>query len=192
MIIGISGALAQTYNTICLGVMDRIGRRKLLIPSVLGMGAALCVNATLSQYFPPDNSHNSNALRASVAMNFVFSLFFTCLGVISWVYPSEIFPMSIRARGTSLSTLTNWSLNLVFAQCAPIGLSRMGYRFFYFFAAFNWVAAVLFYFFYPETRGRTLEQLDEVFGDQMVPHALEDEEGARRVEIEKGWERGGM
>lgn len=80
-IIGIYGALAQVYNTICIAFVDRVGRRKLLVPSMIGMGAALCVNATLAHFFIDDTSglgdRNSNALRASVAMNFVFSVFFT-------------------------------------------------------------------------------------------------------------------
>lgn len=80
-IIGIYGALAQLYNTICIAFVDRVGRRKLLIPSMVGMGAALCVNATLAHFFIDESAgpgdRNSNALRASVAMNFVFSVFFT-------------------------------------------------------------------------------------------------------------------
>ncbi|KAK2786538.1 hypothetical protein FQN53_006472 [Emmonsiellopsis sp. PD_33] len=165
MIIGISGALSQTWNTVCLGLLDNVGRRKLLIPSLLGMGATLCVEATLSRYFDPDTSTNTHALRAAVAMYFVFSFFFTPLGVISWIYPSEIFPTAIRARGTSVSTFVNWGLNLVFAQCAPIGLSRLGYRFFYCFMAFNWVGAGLVWLAYPETVGRSLEEVQEVFLD---------------------------
>lgn len=173
-IIGVYGAFAQLWNTVCLAIMDRVGRKKLLLPSMFGMGAALCVNATLARYFNPETSTNQDALRASVAMNFVFSVFFTSLGVISWVYPAEIMSMAIRARGTSLSTVTNWSLNLLFAQCSPLALSRLGYRYFYIFAALNWAGGISIYLFYPETLGRTLEQLDELFGDQRVAHALKD------------------
>ncbi|PGG99486.1 hypothetical protein GX51_06306 [Blastomyces parvus] len=166
MIIGISGALAQTWNTLCLFLIDKVGRRKLLIPSLIGMGATLCVEATLSRYFDPDSSTNAHALRSAVAMYFVFSFFFTPLGVLSWIYPAEIFSTPIRARGNSVSTFANWSLNLLFAQCAPIGLSRLGYRFFYFFVAFNWVAAVMVWLWYPETIGKTLEEVEGVFRDE--------------------------
>ncbi|EER26394.1 major facilitator superfamily protein [Coccidioides posadasii C735 delta SOWgp] len=166
MIIGVSGALAQAWNTLCLLVLDRIGRRTLLIPSLIGMGATLCVEATLFEFFHPETSRNANALRAQVAMYFVFSLFFTSLGVISWIYPSEIFPTAIRARGTSVSTFVNWSLNLVFAQCSPIALSRLKYRYFYCFMAFNWVGAVIVWIFFPETLGKTLEGVEEVFEGQ--------------------------
>jgi Sugar (and other) transporter len=167
MIIGIWGALAVFWNTLFMSFIDLVGRRKLLIPSMLGMGATLCVEATLTYYFNPTTSSNVSALRAAISMYFIFSVFYTSLGLISWVYPSELFPTPIRARGTSLSTFTNWSLNLVFAQCAPIGLARMGYRFFYFFMAFNWVGAACVWAFYPETVRYSLEEAAaaDVFGD---------------------------
>jgi hypothetical protein len=146
------------------------------------------VNAVLSQYFVAAAgtlSANENALRAMVAMNFVFSLFFTFIGIISWVYPAEIFPMEIRAKGNSFSTLTNWCLNLLFAQTAPIALEKMGFKFFYFFFAFNIIATACYALFYPETKGKTLEQMDELFGDQLVPHALVDPVGADAAMEEK-------
>lgn len=163
---GLYGALAQLWNTVCIAFVDKVGRRKLLIPSMIGMGAALCVEATLVRYFDPATTENVAALRASVAMNFVFSVFFTSLGVLSWIYSGEIFPTGLRAKGTSLSTLTNWASNLIFAQCSPLALSKMGYRYFYVFTAFNWVAAVLIFLYYPETQGKqTLESVHQVFGD---------------------------
>ena len=56
------------------------------------MAAALLVNSVLSKFYVLSNnpSPNENALRAMVAMNFVFSFFFTMIGVISWVYPAEV------------------------------------------------------------------------------------------------------
>jgi hypothetical protein len=90
----------------------------------------------------------------------------------------QIFPVEIRARGNSISTFTNWSLNLIFAQCAPIALQNLGFKFFYFFFGWNLVAAVSYVFLFPETKGRTLEQMDQLFGDQVVPHALQDPEKA--------------
>jgi MFS family permease len=167
MIIGIWGAMAVFWNTVFMSFIDRVGRRTLLIPSMLGMGATLCVEATLAHYyFNSDSSSADNAaLRAAISMFFVFTMFFTALGIISWVYSSEIFPTATRARGTSLSTVTNWSLNLVFAQCGPIGLSNLGYRFFYCFTAFNWAGAAIVWMCYPETVGRSLEEVGEIFGD---------------------------
>lgn len=111
-------------------------------------------------------------------MNFVFSLFYTPTGIISWVYPAEIFPVDIRAKGNSLSTFTNWTINLVFAQITPLALTRIGFKYFYVFFVLGLVAVGCYSAFYPETKGHTLEQMDELFGDQLVPHALKDSVGA--------------
>jgi hypothetical protein len=188
MIVGISGALSICYCTAGLYLLDKVGRIKPLIFSAVGMALALVVNAVLSQYYVVKSgaqTSDGNALRAMVAMNLVFSFFFTFTGIISWVYPAEVFPMEIRARGNSISTLTNWCLNLLFAQTAPIALANIGFKFFYFFFAFNIIAAVCYIFLYPETKGKTLEQIDELFGDQLVPHALEDPDGAALAMSEK-------
>ncbi|KAI9667910.1 MAG: hypothetical protein M1821_000730 [Bathelium mastoideum] len=182
MIIGISGALSIVYCTIGLWLLDRVGRIKPLIVSAAGLAASLVVNAALSQHLDPSNG---NLLRAMVAMNFVFSLFYTPLGIISWVYPAEIFPVEIRNQGNSITTFTNWTLNLIFAQFSPGALKNIGFRYFYVFFVFNLCAMLAYIFFYPETKGKTLEQMDEMFGDQLIPHALEDPVAAN-VAMEKG------
>jgi hypothetical protein len=84
MIIGISGALSIVYCSIGLYMIDKIGRIKPLIVSAAFLAAALLVNAVQAQYINPNNG---NQLRSMVAMNFVFSLFYTPLGIISWVNP---------------------------------------------------------------------------------------------------------
>ncbi|KAL0766785.1 hypothetical protein CaCOL14_010356 [Colletotrichum acutatum] len=162
MIIGINGALGIIYNTVGLWMLDRIGRVRPLIASAVGLAAALLVNAVQFQYL--DRS-NADQLRSMVAMNFVFGFFFTPLGIISWVYPAEIFPLEIRALGNALTTFTNWTINLVLVSFSPQALTAVGFKFFYVFFVFNVVAALCYYFFYPETSGRTLEQMDELFGD---------------------------
>jgi hypothetical protein len=87
-------------------------------------------------------------------------------------------------------------LNLIFAQFSPQALKSIGVRYFYALLVFNMIAMVCYIFFYPgklsftiepkkylltssaTEKGKTLEQTDELFGDQLVPHALEDPKGA--------------
>lgn len=164
MIPGIWGALAQLWNTLLMPFIDRLPRRTLLLPSFLGMGAAMCTEATLAHYIDFSSpTANTHALRAAVSMFCVFSFFFTPLGLLSWIYQAEIFPTAVRARGSALATATNWSVNLVFAQCSPIALTRLGSDYFYCFVGFNWVALGVVWVFYPETGGRSLEEVEGVF-----------------------------
>lgn len=152
MIIGISGSLSIVYCALGLYFLERFGRVKPMIFSATGCGLALFVNSVLSRYYVAGDepTHNANALRAMVAMNFVFSFFFTFTGIITWVYPAEIFPVEIRARGNSISTLTNWCLGLLIGQAAPLALDNIGFKFFYVFFVFNLMAAASYWIFYPE------------------------------------------
>ncbi|KAH7074495.1 general substrate transporter [Paraphoma chrysanthemicola] len=181
LIIGISGALSIVWCTIGLALLDRVGRVKPLLVSAAGLAAALLVNAIQGQYLDPSNGAQ---LRSMVAMNFLFSFFYTPLGIISWVYPAEIFPVECRALGNAITTFTNWAVNLIFAQFSPQALSSIEFRYFYVFFVFNLIAFLCYWFFYPETKGRSLEQMDELFGDQLVPHALKDPAAAAAA-IEK-------
>lgn len=102
-------------------------------------------------------------------------------GIITWVYPSEIFPTAIRAQGNSLATFTNWALGLIIGQVSPIALSAIGFKYFYVFFVFNILAFFSYLLLFPETKGKTLEQMDELFGDQLVAHPLDDEKAAAEV-----------
>ncbi|KAI3177018.1 hypothetical protein DTO027I6_1919 [Penicillium roqueforti] len=174
MVIGLWSALAQLWNTLFMLFVDKVGRRKMLIPSLFGMGAALCIEATLALYIDfNDPNANPHALRAAIAMFFVFSFFFTALGMISWIYQSEVFPTPIRARGSSMATAANWSVSLIFARCSPIALTNIGSNYFYCFVAFNWAAMVLVWAFYPETAGCSLEEVEDVFTAKFVEEQSE-------------------
>ncbi|QQK41065.1 Major facilitator superfamily domain, general substrate transporter [Penicillium digitatum] len=167
MIIGLWGALALFWDIVFMLLIDKVGRRKLLISSLLGMGAALCIEATLARYINfSDPNANPHVLQAAIAMFFVFSFFFTAVGMISWVYQCEIFPTPIRARGSAMATATHWSVSLIFTQCSPIALMNIGPKYFYCFAGFNWVAMIVVWAFYSETAGRSLEGVEEVFSKQ--------------------------
>ncbi|KAJ5240842.1 general substrate transporter [Penicillium citrinum] len=181
MIIGISGALSIVWCTLGLWALERIGRIKPLIIGCIGMAGALVANAAMSQHY--DDSNN-NQLRAMVAMNFVFSFFYTFIGIISWVYPAEIFPVDIRNQGNSVTTFTNWTFNLIFAQFTPSALTNIGFRYFYVFFVFNVIAGLCYFFFYPETKGKTLEQMDLLFGDNNATSAQDEKLETQDIMVE--------
>ncbi|QRV81910.1 Sugar (and other) transporter [Ceratobasidium sp. AG-Ba] len=171
-----AGALGQivTFVFICF-VLDRVGRRLPLIVGAFGMARCLAIEAAINARFPGETTHNPAAQRAGVAFIILFgSLFFSCsFGPVSWVYQPEIFPMRIRAMGTSVSTMANWAINVMISQVSPIGLHRLGWKFYLVFICTNIANALIVIFFFPETKGKSLEEMDAVFGDQVIDHALE-------------------
>ena len=94
--------------------------------------------------------------------------------------PAEIFPSSLRAKGVALSTCSNWFNNFIIGLITPPLVQNTGYGAYVFFAVFCLLSLVWTYFFVPETRGRTLEQMDHVFKD-----CTSEQEESRRSAIER-------
>ena len=69
------------------------------------------------------------------------------------VYPSEILPLSLRQRGSSISTGVNWIINYVVVQITPPAISNIGWKFYIIFAVLNFLWLPIIYFFFPETKG---------------------------------------
>ncbi|KAJ7224848.1 general substrate transporter [Mycena haematopus] len=176
MITGINGALGAITTIIFIFFfLDRIGRKPPLYFGAIGMAISLAVEAAINAKWGGVDSTNHPAQTAGVAFIIIFSaLFFSVsYGPVSWVYQSEIFPMRVRAIGTSVCTCANWASNVLISQVSPIGMARLQYRFYILFVVTNIANALIVFFFFPETKGKTLEEMDEVFGDQVIPHALE-------------------
>lgn len=93
----------------------------------------------------------------------------------------EIFPSSLRAKGVALSTCSNWLNNFIIGLITPPLIEDTGYGAYVFFAVFCVLSGIWTYLFVPETKGRTLEQMDHVFKD----NSSEQEQARRRaIEVE--------
>ncbi|KAL7416469.1 general substrate transporter, partial [Mrakia frigida] len=166
LISGISGAWGMIVTFIFITWMvDRIGRRKPLVYGGVAMAVCLAWQAGVASSDDP-NYQNSSAGIAGIASIFLFSgVFSISYGPVSWVYQSEVFSMPLRAMGTSISTASNWAMNVLLSQITPIGLKNLSYKYFFIFVASNVANSVVAYFLFKETKGLTLEELGAVFGD---------------------------
>ncbi|XP_048336907.2 polyol transporter 5 [Ziziphus jujuba] len=147
-------------------LLDRIGRRPLLLSSVAGMIFSLAtLGVTLTII---DHSHEKLtwAVAICIAMVLAFVASFSIgMGPIAWVYSSEIFPLKLRAQGTSMGTAMNRVVSGVISMTF-ISLYKaitIGGAFFLF-AGIATVSWVFFFTMLPETQGRTLEDMEVLFG----------------------------
>ena len=92
--------------------------------------------------------------------------------------------MQIRSIGFSISSVVNYATMVMFSQVSPLGFTHIGWKYYIFFVCSNIFSAAVVWFFYPETKGKSLEQMDEVFGDQLIAHALEEEKMVDLVHVE--------
>ncbi|KAL7246727.1 hypothetical protein ACSBR2_001772 [Camellia fascicularis] len=147
-------------------LLDRVGRRPLLLSSVGGMIlslAGLAVSLTII-----DHSEKKVVWAVALAITAVLSFvgtFSIGMGPIAWVYSSEIFPLRLRAQGTSIGTgmnrLISGTITMTFISLYKA--ISIGGAFFLFMgvAIVSWV---FFYTLLPETQGRTLEEMQVLFG----------------------------
>jgi MFS family permease len=84
---------------------------------------------------------------------------------IGWVLPSEIYNIGNRSKAMSLTTSSTWMCNFIIGLVTPDMLDSIGYGTYIFFAAFALIAFAFTWFLIPETRGKSLEEMDAVFGD---------------------------
>lgn len=80
------------------------------------------------------------------------------------MYGSEIFPTAVRARGLNLSASAGAVGSMIVAQVWPVGIARIGSRIYFFFMLVNMACIPAIALLYPETRGRALEDMDDLFG----------------------------
>ncbi|RQM07474.1 hypothetical protein DH86_00003140, partial [Scytalidium sp. 3C] len=154
---GIESTLKIGCTIIASLVIDRLGRRRTLLWEV----------------YP--NNENRAAVYTCVVFIFVFSLGYSLsFGPNTWVYGSEIFPTNMRAKGLSISASAGSIGSIVVGQVWPVAQANIGSRGYYIFFSFNFACIILLYFFFPETKGKTLEELDNLFGK--VDQSFQDPE----------------
>ncbi|KAF5372329.1 hypothetical protein D9615_009264 [Tricholomella constricta] len=154
--------------------IDKWGRRPMLIAGTLAMGFWLSLVGGLQGRFGAWGeidgtpiwlvSDNEAATKAIIVCSYFFVCSFAIsMGPVSWTYPAELYSLKIRGKAVSLATATNWVFNFALAWAVPPGLANVAWKTYYIFATFNFAACIHIFFMYPETVGRTLEEVEEIF-----------------------------
>ncbi|KAH7398025.1 sugar transporter STL1 [Cadophora sp. MPI-SDFR-AT-0126] len=155
-------------------LIDRIGRRPLLLSMISVMAAVMAVQAALIFQVQNETSIAHSAGIGAAAMLFVFQGAFTIgFQATVWVYPSEILPLRLRQRGSSISTAANWIFNYMIVQITPIAIENIGWKTYIIFAVLNAFWVPIIYLFFPETKGLELEAVDRLFSGDAELEPLE-------------------
>lgn len=166
-------------------LIDRWGRRRILMSGGLVMASAL----VMISYFIYLELPSSPELV--VVFVIIYNAFFGySWGPVPWLYPPEILPLSVRAKGASLSTASNWAFNFLVGEVVPVLQQKMGWSMYLLPAFFSVCSVILVYFVYPETKGVALEEMDSVFGDHTLrTPSVRDSERLLEPESEPGTTR---
>ncbi|KIJ66726.1 hypothetical protein HYDPIDRAFT_108657 [Hydnomerulius pinastri MD-312] len=166
---GIYGAVGPIANLFfIIFILDWVGRKKPLMFGAASFVILFSILAALVASYPPGINQNLSAQKAAISMIFLTSIIFSLsFGPVSWVLASEVFPTRTRSIGTSVATCANWIFNVLLSETSPIGLADVGYKFYILFVVLNAVDFILIGLFFPETKGKSLEEMAVLFGDEV-------------------------
>jgi len=157
-------------------LLDIVGRRTLLLWGSVGMTICHVVVAALVGTYTGKWENNQDKGWVGVAFILLYMIIFGLTwGPVPWAMPSEIFSSSLRSKGVAISVVSNWFNNFIIGLITPPLVKNTHEGAFIFFAVFSALSWVFTFFLVPETRGKTLEEMDGVFGD----HAGTDDQARR-------------
>ncbi|OCL04910.1 sugar transporter [Glonium stellatum] len=157
--------------------IDRWGRRGPLIVGAILMATWMYANAGLMASYgskaPPGGVDNvpeeswqiaGAPARAVIACTYLFvASYAPTWGPVSWVYPPELFPLRVRGKAVALCTSANWIFNFALSYFVPPAFVNIQWKVYVIFGVFCTVMAIHVYFMFPETSGKTLEDVEEMF-----------------------------
>lgn len=152
------------FGFACAGVMDRFGRRPILIWSALGCaGAMACIVGLIGEYL---DSTNVAGQRACVAFFFLFVVPYEFNEPVMFVYIAEILPSQLRAKGIALGLVAINIPAIWITESQPTGVAKIGYKYYLLFPVLTVVLAGMLYLWVVETKGVPLEEVGLLFGHE--------------------------
>ncbi len=151
------GLIGLVFTLFAVVKMDTWGRRPLLVYGMVFVTLSMAATAVLMRLGAP-----------AIWIIVLLAVYMACLAIsicaVIWVLTPEIFPNRVRGRGSSIATFTTWTTNAAIAFAFPWYVNRFGmYSGFLTFAIICGIATVFFWKLTPETRGRTLEEIEKQF-----------------------------
>ncbi|GAQ39483.1 hypothetical protein AtubIFM56815_007825 [Aspergillus tubingensis] len=161
----ILAACALTWKFLCcfvgFAIIDRMGRRTAFMVSGGGMGMCMLALAVSNSF---SNNHTASIISALFIFIYNFFLPIGFLGA-NFLYPAEVAPARLRVAMQAISIANQWLWMFVVAMITPVAIDNIGYRYYIVYAIIGGIIPPIIYLFYPETKGRSLEEVDEIFRD---------------------------
>ena len=151
------GATNLLFTMIAMTVIDRLGRKKMLLAG--SVGTAVCLAGVAAVFL----THRHESLLVWFLIGFI-AFFAFSQGAVIWVYIGEVFPNRIRAKGQSLGSFSHWFMNGAISLGFPLMAAKSGGYPFVFFSIMMVVQFFVVLLVYPETKGVSLEEMQRKLG----------------------------
>ncbi|KAI4869542.1 sugar transporter family protein [Hypoxylon rubiginosum] len=148
-------------------LMDRVGRKNLMVFGLTGVAVSLLLECITNGLYGIGDNHAGQ--KAAIFFIFLHIGFYApCLDATTYVYASEIWPTHLRAKGCAISTAGLYLGSLIVLTAAPTAFAVIGWKYYVCFLCATIYSIFLFQFYFVETKGLSLEEVAQRFGDQVV------------------------
>ena len=156
----VNGVVNVSMTIVAIRLLDKVGRRVLLLSGTGGMAVGMVITAC--SFIAGNSLHGARAIVAVLGLLIYTGSFAIGLGPVFWLLIAEIYPLNVRGAAMSIAAIANWSANFVVAVSfltLKNAIGNMGV--FFLFAGLTLVALLYFYRRVPETKGRSLQELEQ-------------------------------
>lgn len=158
------GLVNGVFTFVAIALIDKVGRRRLYLVGSMGMAVTLVLLA-LSFYF------NMGAIFTLVCIMLFCAFFSSCIGPVFWTLVSEIFPNKIRGTAVAFASFTQWVFNFLVVLLFPYFLELVGgATTFLFLAVMSLLQWLFTYLYVPETKGKSLEEIEQIWITERTGH----------------------
>ncbi|KAI1272330.1 sugar transporter [Xylaria sp. FL0933] len=169
---GVVGILLFVFTIPAVLWIDRVGRKPVLTIGAIGMATCHIIIAVIIAKDADRWASQAAAGWAAVAFVWIFVINFAySWGPCAWIIVAEIWPLSSRPYGVTLGASSNWANNFIVGQVTPILLNKISYGTYILFGLLTFLGAGFIWFFVPETKRLTLEEMDVIFGSEGTAQA---------------------
>lgn len=160
-------------------LLDKVGRRPFLLSGVLGMSICLAIVTGCTKLSVDDA--NKAAGTAGIFFIYLFSVIFSlCLVPLLPFYISETLATETRAKGTAIGQVVGSAASILGQYTSAVAIGAIGYYYYLVFIFWDLIEFTIIYFFFVETKGRTLEEINEIFD---APNPVKRSLETRNVEM---------
>ncbi|KAK5226846.1 hypothetical protein LTR47_004379 [Exophiala xenobiotica] len=183
LLYGIYVIIAVGFNFVNAAVIDKVGRRPLLLIGLAWCSSCLLATSLLIWKFAETTNSAANKATIFFIMMYAFGVGMF-IDPTQFVIVSEIFPTTIRAKGLTIALFTYFVTTILYTAGAPTAFANIGWRYYLVFVCVTVACIVALFFMLPETTGLTLEEIGALFGDEVVVHFAQDGHGLVEVDAD--------
>ncbi|KIW85429.1 hypothetical protein Z517_00819 [Fonsecaea pedrosoi CBS 271.37] len=168
------GTCAFLFSAISIPFLpDRLGRRKMLLIGVVWVVVTEIYAAVMQREF----QHTNNRVGKGFAILgiYIFTVgYYSLINPVTWLYGAEVLPVALRNKFMGLAAFAHYAVNVSITEAGPSAFKNIGENYYYVFVGCCTVYLFIIYFFYPETKQQSLEEIAAAFGDEVVEVAVQE------------------